>query len=91
MSLLVTDYFKGLIEPVQNSLNDLGSSYKSFCSNSAAIDNLVQNVICVAQLVANYILQGKTTSNTSPDIEFGERKYDVILKHSIALEFAWKL
>ncbi|PNF18448.1 hypothetical protein B7P43_G09027, partial [Cryptotermes secundus] len=71
------DYFRGLIEPVQNSLNDLGSSYKSFYSNSAAIDNLVQNVICVAQLVANYILQGKTTSNTSPDIEFGEHIAEV--------------
>jgi hypothetical protein len=88
LALLVTDYFRGLIEPVQNSLNDLGSSFKSFCSNSAAIDNLVQNVICVAELLANYILQGKTTSNTSPDIEFGERKYYVIWKHSVALEFA---
>jgi hypothetical protein len=88
LALLVTDYFRGLIEPVQNSLNDLGSSFKAFCSNTAAVDNLVQNVICVAQLLANYILRGKTTSNTSPDIEFGERKYCIILKHSIALEVA---
>jgi hypothetical protein len=73
--LLVTDYFRGLIDPVQDSLNDLRSSFEAYCSNSAAIDNLVQNVICVAQLLANYILRGKTTSNTSPDIEFGERKY----------------
>jgi hypothetical protein len=85
---LVTDYFRGLIEPVQRSLNDLGSSFASFCSNSAAIDNLVQNVMRVAQLLANYILRGKTTSNTSPDIEFGERKHYLVLKHSIALEAA---
>lgn len=73
--LLVTDYFRGLIEPVQNSLNYLNSSFQAYCSNSAAVDGLVQNVICMAELLANYILRGKTTSNTSPDIEFGERKY----------------
>jgi hypothetical protein len=73
--LLVADYFRGLIDPVQDSLNDLRSSFQAYCSNSAAVDNLVQNVICVAQLLANYILRGKTTSNTSPDIEFGERMY----------------
>lgn len=73
--LLVSDYFRGLIEPVQNSLNYLASSFQAYSSNSAAIDSLVQNVICTAQLLADYILRGKTTSNTSPDIEFGERKY----------------
>lgn len=85
LALLVADYFRGLIEPVQNSLNDLGSSFQAYCSNPATIDNLVQNVICVAQLLANYILRGKTTSNTSPDIEFGERKYQFVLELSVLL------
>lgn len=76
---LVADYFRGLIEPVQNALNDLGSSFQTYRSNSAAVDDLVQKVIRVAQPIANYILQGKNTSNTSPDIEFGERKYDLTL------------
>jgi len=71
------DYFRGLIDPVQNSLNDLRSSFQAYCSNAAAIDNLVQNVIRVFQLLANYILRGKTTSNTSPDIEFGEHIAEV--------------
>jgi hypothetical protein len=88
LAFLVTDYFRGLIEPVQRSLNDLGSSFASFYSNPEAIDNLVPNVMRVAQLLANYILRGKTTSNTSPDIEFGERKYYLVLKHSIPLEAA---
>lgn len=71
------DYFRGLIDPVQNSLNDLRNSFQAYCSNAATIDNLVQNVICVAELLANYILRGKTTSNTSPDIEFGEHIAEV--------------
>ena len=85
MALLVADYFRGLIDPVQGSLNDLRSSFQAYCSNAEAIDPLVQNVIYVAQLLANYILRGKTTSNTSPDIEFGERKYQFVLKFSVLL------
>jgi len=81
--LLVADYFRSLIDPVQNSLNALRSSFQAYSSNAAEIDNLVQNVICVAQLLANYILRGKTTSNTSPDIEFGERKYQFVSKLSV--------
>ena len=77
---LVADYFRGLIEPVQDSLSGLKSSFQAFCSNSAAIDSVVQNVTCVAHLLAEYILRGKTTSNTSPDIEFGERKYGFIFE-----------
>lgn len=71
------DYFRGLIEPVQNSLNNLGSSFQSYHSDPASIDGLVENVTCVAHLVSNYLLQGKTTSNTSPDIEFGEHIAEV--------------
>jgi hypothetical protein len=81
--MFVSDYFRGLVVPVQDSLNDLRSSFEAYSTNAAAINDLVQNVICVAQLLANYILRGKTTSNTSPDIEFGERKYQFVLKLSV--------
>ena len=73
--LYISDYFRGLIEPVRNSLDNLGSSFHSYRLDPPCIDDLVENVTSVAHLVSNYLLQGKTTSNTSPDIEFGERKY----------------
>ncbi|PSN31546.1 Huntingtin-interacting protein 1 [Blattella germanica] len=71
------DYFRGLTEPVRNSLTKLGSSFESYHSDPTSIDGLVQDVTCMAHLVSNYLLQGKTTSNTSPDIEFGERIAEV--------------
>ncbi|KAJ9592243.1 hypothetical protein L9F63_001244, partial [Diploptera punctata] len=64
-------YFRGLTEPVQNSVDNLERSFRSYHSDPASIDGLVESVTCMAHLVSNYLLQGKTTSNTSPDIEFG--------------------
>jgi hypothetical protein len=83
--MFVADYFRGLIVPVQDALNNLRSSFEAYSSNAEAIDPVVRNVICLAQQVSNYILLGKATSNTSPDIEFGERKYQFILKLSVLL------
>ncbi|XP_069686256.1 huntingtin-interacting protein 1-like isoform X2 [Periplaneta americana] len=71
------DYFRTLIEPVQTSLSGLGNSFQSFRSDSTGINKLVQDLINMAQLLSNYLLRGKTTSNTSPDIEFGEHIAEV--------------
>ncbi|XP_046984239.1 huntingtin-interacting protein 1 [Schistocerca americana] len=66
-------YFQSLTDPVVASLDDISASYKMFHDNSANIDDLLKHISHVAHLIANYLIQGKTTSNTSPDIEFGER------------------
>ncbi|GLH09480.1 uncharacterized protein GBIM_14586 [Gryllus bimaculatus] len=70
------DYFQSLTEPVLKSLESFNTSFSSLAENDNEIERIeevLKNIIIVAHLLANFLIQGKTTSNTSPDIEFGDR------------------
>ncbi|XP_067010685.2 huntingtin-interacting protein 1 isoform X4 [Anabrus simplex] len=71
------DYFQSLPEPVLKSLDDLDSSFAKFISDGTSLQGLVNTVPLMAHLLSTYLIQGKTTSNKSPDIEFGEHIADM--------------
>lgn len=63
------DYFCTLTEPSLNTLNTILTVDQSKTSE------LIPAVIQLTHNLAMYIIQGHATSNSSPDITFGERKY----------------
>lgn len=74
----VADYFGSLAAPLRESVMQLPDATPDFIEAESrdwsGFKNLICHVINVAQLSATYVLQAKATSNTSPDIELGERK-----------------
>lgn len=69
------DYFRHLIEPAVNCVLKLERSYIDFSEiGDEKIEILAGSSIRLASSIGNYVLQGKTTSNSSRDIEFGESK-----------------
>lgn len=64
------DYFRSL---TQDCLEALSSSIDANHENPALV---IKVAIKIAHQLATYLLQGRATSNTSPDITFGERMTD---------------
>lgn len=68
------DYFATLVSPMTQSLNDLKSAYNNYTADPEKRGELMKNAIHGVHLLAVYLIQAKSTSNTSTDIVFGDRK-----------------
>lgn len=69
------DYFSSLTDPVLKSVGTLDLAYRNYEGDGSNVQELAKSLSQMSHQIANYIIQGKTTSNTSPDIEFGESKF----------------
>lgn len=63
------DYFRSLTESSVNALNGVTVVSQTQPSEFAVAATRLAHVLSV------YLVQGRATSNTSPDIMFGERMY----------------
>lgn len=74
-----SDYLGTLAVPLRDSIVGLPAlvpdSDEANGSYSSVFEKLVCHIIRMAHLAADYVLQAKATSNTSPNIELGEREY----------------
>lgn len=69
------DYFRDLIGPTITCVTKLENSFNEYSEvGDEKIESLAGNSIRLASSIGNYVVQGKTTSNSSRDIEFGESK-----------------
>ncbi|KAL0272699.1 UNVERIFIED_CONTAM: hypothetical protein PYX00_005571 [Menopon gallinae] len=67
-------YFTTLIDPTKESVLNLENSYVEFDKGGRVkVEPLIVKSIRFATCIGNYVVQGKTTSNSSRDIEFGEK------------------
>lgn len=74
------DYFRDLIGPTLTCVTNLEDSFVKYSEvGDEKIDDLAGNSIRLASSIGNYVVQGKTTSNSSRDIEFGESRFKVWL------------
>lgn len=72
-SLSSPDYFKEFIEPALSSIAQLETSFGEYIdSNRERGEKLAGSSIRLSHSISNYVIQGKTTSNSARDIEFGE-------------------
>lgn len=66
-------YFTTLIDPAKESVLDLQNSYTEFDKGGREkVELLIVKCIRFATCIGSYVVHGKTTSNSSRDIEFGE-------------------
>ncbi|KAK6626211.1 hypothetical protein RUM43_006517 [Polyplax serrata] len=77
-SLSSPDYFKEFIEPALSSIAQLETSFGEYIdSNRERGEKLAGSSIRLSHSISNYVIQGKTTSNSARDIEFGEKIAEV--------------
>lgn len=69
------DYFRTLVEPTLTIIALLENSFLEYSEKGEKkTEVLVMNSIRAASTISEYVVNGKTTSNSSRDIEFGESK-----------------
>jgi len=81
----VSDYFRTLVDPMLDSLSVLHERFGEFKEGASSstdawtlLHSLVGAALRTAHTTALCVVHGRTTSNTAPDIEFGESEYNFI-------------
>lgn len=74
-STAAPDYFRDLIQPTVNCVIQLQKTFQEYNDvGDEKTEDLAGHAIRLASTIGNYVVTGKTTSNSSRDIEFGESK-----------------
>lgn len=72
-SISAPDYFREFIDYSLSCVCEFEDSFKVYLeSNEEESEKLTGSSIRLAHRISNYVIQGKTTSNSSRDIEFAE-------------------
>lgn len=72
-STSLPDYFTKLVEPTLGDVAKVENAFSEFSAGGVEnIDKLAASCIKAAYSLSRYVLQGKVTSNSSSDIEFGD-------------------
>lgn len=71
------EYLLSQLEPLNTSLDKLQTGYEQFSSEPNSVDPLLRSITSFGHLLCQCILNGKATSNASPDIEKGDRLTNV--------------